>query len=822
MRKYVPSSVPYKPIENIQGAFASWTPGKGREVDHPQLISGFSALVASFPAQKQLSFIDTHEDAQRFPFEAFAHKHHDVFADLVISFPGQRLAESAHPKLSDIAMILMVKAEREDDPFKSDRLKRCKTIVQLAAHARNLMHAHGLTSAFVLGIYGDLLRICRCDHSGVVVSQPINLTDADGLEIMQEFFWRFVHPAEDVPFVGWDPTVRKLTSADQEWLKARLDLANFDTKGALPFTEARRAEIFDDGSGGVAVDPRAYILFKAINVNGRLFSRGTTVWLGICDTRISLDGCVVDPPGNVSPEDLKVRVIKDTWRELGRRPETEFYRRLSTVPHSERVGLPSLICGGDLGEKEVRDWETALYGAPSPAPLNADHHQSRLARPASLPDSSYSPPTSLSISTSSRELPAHHPIQQTFTWRQVRGPEYWHRERSHMRFVVGEVGRPITQFKSTRELATAFRDAIIGEFGSNHDAVFLVVTPDSDFQDIAMRVGNILIVDDPDGQEQFCGFIHDFDHSYMTRGVPQGDMSSLSATALTEFLTADDVAGQLKERTGTFLFMSHELLDLDEPVVHDVRHDLHSFYWVLLWVVLRHTKHNMPGGIRVRGMGTPDACTRVFKQSDSSDAANAKLSWLFTSKSPVITGNDPLTMLMKEFGALVRKSVSESESPSPTTTLDYDAVLDVFGRALARQDWPTSEDSPVPYVPPTWHPIKGWVFEDAPPKPHARVHRHGKRAEVASESDSGNEIDEDDFDEAYESSDDGQPVPCSSGDPRDDEVAPSGHDGLARSCMVSSLYSVERLGIGMDEGDADELEDAAEVSALIGYRDDDD
>ncbi len=245
-------------------------------------------------------------------------------------------------------MTMEAKSERRDDPFLRRGLKNCKTLVQLAVNARNLMHAHGLSCAFVFGIYGDLLRICRFDHSGAVVSQPIDIKDVEGLKVVQQFFWHFVPPTEDIPFVGWDPTVRKLTSEDQTWLKARLDLANFDTKGGMASTEARWAQVYDDDSGGGAVDPRAYILFKAVDVNGRLFSRATTVWYGLRDTRTSADGRLVDPPGGVSADDLKVRIIKDAWRQLVRRPESEFYRRLSNIPFHERVGLLSIICGGDV------------------------------------------------------------------------------------------------------------------------------------------------------------------------------------------------------------------------------------------------------------------------------------------------------------------------------------------------------------------------------------------------------------------------------------------------------------------------------------------
>ncbi|KAM5544098.1 hypothetical protein V8D89_002284 [Ganoderma adspersum] len=788
----------------MQATFATWTPEKGCKVDdYAHLASGFSTLVSSFPAHKRPSFIDSHDNALHFPFSAFVHKHHDTFSDLAVSFPGKHLAEEIHLKLSSISMIMMAKAERDDDPFKH-RLKHCKTLVQLAVHARNLMLAHGLACAFVLGIYGDVLRICRFDHSGAVVSQPINIKDIEGVTIVQQFFWHFVHPAEDVPFVGWDPTIRKLTSEDQTWMKARLDLANFDIAGVIAWTEARRAEVYDDNAGDGPVEPQAYVLFKAVDVNGRLFSRATTVWYGICDTRISVDDRhLVDAPGAVSADDLRVRIIKDAWRQLVRRPENEFYRRLAIIPPSERVGLPSIVCGGDLGEKEVRDWESALYGTPTPTPLSDVQHQTRLFPPAS-PLSSFSfPPASLSASTSSLQLPVHRPMQQTFTWRQARGAKDWHRERSHMRFVMGEVGRPITQFKSTKELATAFRDALIGHRDAMRRGGIL-------HRDISM--GNILIVDDPEEHERFCGFIHDFDYSSMTRSAPEGNIPLSSATSL---LNADDVDGQLKERTGTFLFMSDELLDSPDPVVHDVRHDIHAFYWVLLWVLLRHTAHNMP---RRKGAHPYEACARVFKLgAREEDAADAKRAWFFESRFLVVTGNGALTALMQEFGALVSASALEPENPR---ALEHDAVLDVFDRALARRDWPTSDDHPVCCTPsPTKEDVGGWLFERRSHGAHARgddarirlpvngpAAGTGKEVSIVRSELDSDEIAEDEIDEEYESDQCGQPEASPDGDMQNAEVPSDGGH--------YPPYS---------GGDRDtEWEDAAEVSALIGYGEDED
>ena len=256
--------------------------------------------------------------------------------------------------------------------------------------------------------------------------------------------------------------------------------------------------------------------------------------------------------------------------------------------------------------------------------------------------------------------------------------------------------------------------------------------------------------------------------------------------------------------------MSDELLAPPDPVVHDVRHDIHSFYWVLIWVVLRHTVHNMPR--HRKGAHPSETCARVFKQGSSEEAADAKRAWVYhESKFLVITGNGPLTTLVKEFGALLG-----SNSGEPDVPLDHDGVLAVFDRALARQDWPKSKDGPVRYTLPTLVPVNGRLFEDAIPKKHHAL-RHtgkGKEAAVVSQSDSDDEIDEDDFDEAYES--DASSI-------HDADVARHGHnvlsEGADHQLIPQTQKLLERFRLG--NSDDDDLEDAAEVSALIRHDEDD-
>ena len=137
---------------------------------------------------------------------------------------------------------------------------------------------------------------------------------------------------------------------------------------------------------------------------------------------------------------------------------------------------------------------------------------------------------------------------------------------------------------------------------------------------------------------------------------------------------------------GTYYFMAMAFLIMathQEPVFHDVHHDLESFYWVLLWIVLRHTEHSL-GQSR---------CETVFKYGNDQDAWSAKEAWLgspYTDKNDAwklnVTNNEPLTVLMREFRLLVRKQAREGY------VLEYDIVLALFDKVLAMEGWPSQKD----------------------------------------------------------------------------------------------------------------------------------
>ncbi|RPD54994.1 hypothetical protein L226DRAFT_563188 [Lentinus tigrinus ALCF2SS1-7] len=682
---------------NIKNAFADWTPKAGQEVEsYDVLLNGLDTLVKPFPEDKRLSFFRSHSHEMKFPFAAFESNHHTSNPNLAALLPGVvSPPDAANPTWADFSMIMEAKASAADDPFTSSSLESCEEVFRLAVSARSLMHAHGLLATFALGIYGDIARIARFDHACAVVSKPFSLKKLEDLKLLQRFFWRFVNPCHIVPFIGCDPTVRKLNSDDEEWLKEHLIMINFPGVDELVLHEARRAEVYDADDD----EPKAYIMFKALNVNGCLFSRATTVWLGIRDNRsarenddASMDDSDVTMDDDETEDDVSqagtekavVRIIKDAWRPLLRCPETDFYDLLdASISPEERVGLPTVLAGGDLGEREVRQWEKALYGQPTPS--NEVDHQSRLSaqRTADLDDALASAPQSMLVlgQSTSTALPPHRPMQQTFSWRLTRGDDQWHQERSHMRFVVDTVGRSLTHFHSTRELVEAMLDAIRGHKLATEKAGVL-------HRDIS--VGNVLIVDKPEEGPQSRGFIHDFDYSSYAEGVeddfptnPPNNSTDIDYEQIANAPDSgddDDAQANVKDRIGTYYFIAVQLLRRAGEA-HKIHHDLESFYWALLWVILRHTEHMHP----LKHLASAD----IFKCCDDRLAAGQKIGWLGDSYVLGIKGNPPLTALLDKYRRLVARSLFRKEE----NKLTYESVEKLFIAALDDNRWPENDAS---------------------------------------------------------------------------------------------------------------------------------
>lgn len=124
---------------------------------------------------------------------------------------------------------------------------------------------------------------------------------------------------------------------------------------------------------------------------------------------------------------------------------------------------------------------------------------------------------------------------------------------------------------------------------------------------------------------------------------------------------------------------------LESPnIKHEVWHDLESFLWVLLWVILHHTDHAAPGG--------SNASYLIFGDWGWG-RASLKRADLLEGDEIIVKNNGPLSQLISSFRRLTLKSVGYSDVPGVPMT--HDEVLEIFDGALARSDWPpSSTDGP--------------------------------------------------------------------------------------------------------------------------------
>ncbi|TBU46962.1 hypothetical protein BD309DRAFT_857048 [Dichomitus squalens] len=598
-------------------------------------------------------------------------------------------------------MVIDAKATEQQDPFHMGSQASVNSITALAVSARNLLLAHGFCYAFVVGFYGDFAHIVRFDRSSAVVSKQFKYRERP--DILQRFFWRLVHPTIGSTIVGSDPDVRPLTNPDVLWIKEQLRKLRWDVPISDEELRKGRAVVVPE-SDAVDAKPRTLLLFDLLDVNVRLFSRATMVWLAIEDLRAR-----PQEPSSHHPPCARLVVFKEAWRQITRRPETEFYQRLGSIPDDVRTGLPKMLFGADLGERDMKirraaggkfsyEANTGHNSLMDPSPSSAIAATASDTSETCFPPDIGAPALTDPGLNSPRQLPADndgcvpsppYPLSavfpcspyQTHCWRLLFGDECSSRERSLVRCAVDTVGRPLKHFKTTRELVGAVRDAIEG-----HRQAWEVGVLHRD-----VSAGNVLISEQP--ADRLRGFLHDFDYSSMTKGVPPPLNESSSTEPLLRMGEACDEE-DLKERTGTYYYMA-QLLLRKKSIVHSVHHDLESFYWVLLWIVLRHTQHDLEVDPE-----SPNPCTRVFRSGNNLEAADMKRAWLTeTEVHFTVDGNKPLTDLMHQFRMLILEAIIMGPRAAPRRYLTHAAVLELFDTALARTDWPDPEnDGPKPFA----------------------------------------------------------------------------------------------------------------------------
>jgi hypothetical protein len=253
---------------------------------------------------------------------------------------------------------------------------------------------------FVLGVYGHSARIYRFDRSGVIVSKAFSY--ATSPHLLGDFFWRLVHPQKSsFGITGSDTSITRPTKEEAERMLDIIQRYHLDLEiDAAEFLQDSRWIVASCSPPCESHDSslprgrtRCFAFGRALSQSTNLFSRATVVW------RVVVEG-----------HEEKLFALKDSWRELCRKPEVFFYERIRKYKgESAWVGLASFMGSLDLGEEQGEESSHRTCSATLRVGKHSDQHT-----------------------------------------------------RSHMRTLTYPVGRKLTTFTSTKQLVVALRAAIEG------------------------------------------------------------------------------------------------------------------------------------------------------------------------------------------------------------------------------------------------------------------------------------------------------------------------------------------------------------------------
>ncbi|KAF7298387.1 Pkinase-fungal domain-containing protein [Mycena kentingensis (nom. inval.)] len=608
-------------------------------------------IVEKFPKESRPTFKDTR--ARK--IESLKPGDHDTKPD--ITGLRRRLPDDA---LAWLETCLVVEFKDEDDICDSDNKLgtsdgAVKAQYQVAKSGRSLLSASGASFVFAITVFKQhRARLLRFDHGGWKYSESFDWTSDDeaDAQVLPEFLFRLFNPPDQRRglIAGDDDTV---TPAPHD-LRDRLwsfvsehsfygNEKEFTEEGAEKKFKGRcfliTAGLRDAKGRTYEVD--CITVGQPLSISDALFSRATRVY------RVVLVKNLRDAK---QAGDLVFYALKDAWRQDWRRKEEDFY---------------------DL----------------------IHHHLDNLPTPPPGMDDMAKCHGTLDLSVESPR------IHKTCAKTGLTDSDAHKRERCRTRTLITPVGRPLSEFPSTRALVQALYMAAF-----HHETAYKAGVMHRDISE-----GNIMFDETTIYEELPKVFLVDWDYAEFV-----DDKGNVGADKFKKAFPKRDqvdrrtVAESLKEFTGTEPFMAMELLDAakDTIVQHGAHHDLESEYWLLVWMILRYTAHGHAFG--------EHALHAVFKEADT------KFSWI--NKKAPLTLSVPLTAVLDEFrlqvGAQNPRAGADSapiprlarpgkeappSAPVPALApqpvpLTHDTVLDLLYSAVWAKDWPT-QDRAQPFGP---------------------------------------------------------------------------------------------------------------------------
>ncbi|KAH9915730.1 uncharacterized protein B0H18DRAFT_1215343 [Fomitopsis serialis] len=707
---FVPGHKPRRPVMKSHFDFPS--DAKVENDLYEPLCEGFTSLVSRFDEETKPTFVNHNHNRITFPYALGASEHHVTRPDVIASFPGETSVSPHADYWRNISFVVEVKLKESEDPMKSYSQEHEETLIQLAKSARNLLVSQSRLFVFVIGIYGRLARIFRFDHGGAVCSRAFNYTTLQGSRHLHEFLYRFTHPLhDDCRIVGSDPTVELVGSEERANVVSMLRNAGVNHEDSDEASKAYRYITVSPSKGQHV----KYLAYDLVFINPHLFSRATTVWEAI----------EIGPSNEATGHPV---IVKDSWRQLVRQLESDNYKDIfsSAKDATDMSGVAKFLGGEDLGTSEIESMDNGEPGGGEIGHLtvtarhcvNGKHannersHTRLVLGTVGIPLSRFNSTREMvealrdaiqghrklfeggvvhrDISEGNVMISRNPESQCTgyiqdldygLNWIRFLKELGWGSEEAEWDAFVRDESAKIRKIRKDTKLARAYtkRDTPKPVFEQKAGA---------DGGDISQQNGANAQTDNRSGSsfgaKQSLGTLDGLGKDEADDAPGGVEVSRRDELKPTERRTpsAEDVKMQCKVRTGTLYFMAVEIIE--GGVVHEVRHDLESFFWLLLWLVLRHTDHD----------AGPRGCELIFDGDTDTECKFKKAAYLDEEVGVFVHGNEPLCMLLEEFRDLC--SNNHWRKSQPPVPLTYDSVLDVFKKALD-MEWP-SDDKALPYI----------------------------------------------------------------------------------------------------------------------------
>ncbi|KAF7305928.1 Facilitated glucose transporter [Mycena chlorophos] len=615
------------------------------------LVRWFSALVVKFEDHERPEFacLADHQVPNLHPTD------HLSKPDIVAARPGKKVSEARHRrwflipcagenKKKDFLMIYAPNATvaRRIAQFAIQDGK--KDFLQLIANARRIMMEGLFCFVFVISIFETDARICRVDRSGCLVSDAFTYTKNP--VVFAEFFWRLFKGLGNGRILGEDLTVSVPTRRELFDMTRVLADVLERTGGDDEVSKRRSLRIAENKTQESDPDPAfvnsRWVKVRIDNVVRRVLTIGYPIFRSTATygrgTRV--DAVILENP---TEEEKRIYVLKDAWPQACRLSEVVFYQLI-------RDGVESSATAGELD---------ALGGYAGLARLKGSYD---------LGDDEHLAAAGHRTVAAQRRDGVH--------------PE---RERVHRRILTEELGVRLEELVSIKDVVQVLNEAVYGHFLAYKAGVV--------HRDVS--AGNVLARFEPG---RIGGFLHDFDYSSLTSVGKERLKTLFPHIKLSDLpknqkdLTASRVPG------GTFQFLAIDLLSAaadKREITHSVHHDLESFFWILVWIVLR----------QVTCAADEKTAQHLFDQNfDNLDnAAVVKSSWLarrFIEKKKIVPANEPLSDLIIALAEVFHYSHTAAHTAVTVPVYaTHQMVLRCFEDALAKPGWPTKDMRPFEFGP---------------------------------------------------------------------------------------------------------------------------